>query len=187
MSGTGAPVWVTVGSTNPVKGAAVEDAFSAYFGAVRVQGAAVSSGVPEQPMGDETMRGARNRARALASLPEAREADYRVGIEGGLLHLGDRWFALGCMCVLDPEGREGRGTSPLFELPDGIVQRLRAGEELGPVIDEISGEPDSKRKGGAIGCFTRGIVTRRVLYRAGLLVALVPFLNPHLYYARAAG
>ncbi len=176
-------VHVRVGSVNPVKAAAVEDAFAAYFARVTVEGVPVPSGVADQPVGDETMVGARNRARTLAARGDAAGVGYHVGIEGGIVQLADRWFALGCMCVLDHRSREGYGTSPLFELPAGVVERLRAGEELGAVIDEMTGDTDTKRKGGAIGHFTRGVMDRKALYRAGLVVALVPFVNEELYLA----
>jgi non-canonical (house-cleaning) NTP pyrophosphatase len=57
------------------------------------------------------------------------------------------------------------------------VSRLAAGVELGDVIDEILGEVGTKRKEGAIGFLTRGIMTRKDFYAFGLICALVPFLN----------
>lgn len=178
-------VSVLVGSLNPVKCDAVGEAFGHYFDEVVVEGISVASGVPEQPVGEQTLVGSRNRARRLRELAAAREAAYCVGIEGGIMQLGDRWFALGSMCVIDANGREAFGTSPLFELPGRVIEELRAGRELGAVIDALSGEPDSKRKGGAIGYFTRGVMDRRALYVAGLVVALVPLINARAYYGES--
>ena len=57
---------VLVGSANPVKIAAVRDAFEPYFPGAVVEGIETPSGVPAQPVGDETFTGAENRARDAA-------------------------------------------------------------------------------------------------------------------------
>ncbi|RLG54785.1 MAG: inosine/xanthosine triphosphatase, partial [Thermoproteota archaeon] len=57
---------VASGSTNPVKREATERAFRRAFGKVKVISVEVSSGVPPQPVGEQAMIGAFNRAsRAL--------------------------------------------------------------------------------------------------------------------------
>lgn len=173
---------VLVGSTNPVKRGSVEEAFGLFFDAPVVRGIAVPSGVPDQPINDETLFGARNRARSLRAGPEAREVDYFVGIEGGIIEQAERVFAFGGMCVIDRHGREALGSSPYFELPPRVARQVLAGRELGLVMDEMTGQQDSKHRGGAIGHFTRGVMDRRALYVAGLVVTLVPFLNQTLYF-----
>lgn len=180
---------VLVGSLNPVKIGAVEDAFSRFFDGIEVQGFDVDSGVGDQPVGDDTLRGAHGRAAALADLDGRRGlgAAWFVGIEGGLVHLDDHWLACGAVCVLDRHGRRSMGTSPAFPLPDGVVEQLHEGRELGHVIDELSGDRGTKRRGGAIGHFTRGVMSRRELYVHGVVVALVPFLNERLYFGRSSG
>lgn len=174
---------VLVGSTNPVKRAAVREAFGNFFDDLQVKGLSVSSGVSDQPVGEETFTGARNRALELRRMDRdsGAQATYYVGIEGGIMRLQERWLALGCMCILDRSGREALGTSPQFELPARVVQELLVGRELGEVIDAMSGERDSKCKGGAIGYFTRGVMDRKALYVSGLVAALVPFLNAEAY------
>ena len=63
---------VLVGSANPVKIAAVRDAFEPCFPGAVVEGIEASSGVPAQPMGEETFTGAENRARTLlGTMPNA--------------------------------------------------------------------------------------------------------------------
>ena len=161
---------VLVGSMNPVKRVSVEEAFGLFFDTPVVQCVAVPSGVPDQPIDDETLVGARNRARTLRVAPEAGEADFFVGIEGGVDEQVGRVFAFG-------------GSSPRFELPPGVARQVLAGRELGLVMDEMTGQQNSKHKGGAIGHFTRGVMDRRALYVAGLVVTLVPFLNRSLYFS----
>jgi inosine/xanthosine triphosphatase len=178
-------VRVVVASGNPVKVAAARDAFEEYFGRVEVEALEVDSEVPDQPIGAQTLQGARNRARAawraLAAAGDRTDVDYCVGVEGGIVRVEDRWFAMGWMCVADAEGRESFGASPWFELPATVIEELLEGTELGIVMDRITGLSDTKKKGGAIGHFTRGVVDRRELYAAGLRVALVPVLNREVF------
>jgi inosine/xanthosine triphosphatase len=84
---------ILVGSTNPVKVQAVKEAFSRFFKGVEVVGRKVDSGVPDQPFGDDTFRGARNRAYALMK----DRADFYVGLEGGVMDVLDRTFTFGAL------------------------------------------------------------------------------------------
>ncbi len=175
---------VLVGSKNPVKLDAVKEAFSKYFEEVEVVGLSVDSNVPDQPVNDQTFKGAENRALALKKLNEEQGlgASFFVGIEGGVVKLYSKWFAVGGVCILDEEGRAGFGTSPFFELPSMITARLLNGVELGEVIDELSGDKNTKQKHGAAGFLTKGVMNRKELYAHGLTVALIPFLNEELYF-----
>jgi len=168
---------VLVGSTNPVKVQAVKEAFSKFFEDVEVKGRKVNSGVPDQPFDDDTFKGARNRARALMD----EEADFYVGLEGGVTELLGRTFTFGAFCIIDRAGRESFGASPLLLLPSRVVEGLREGKELGDVMDELTGEHNTKQKGGASGFFTNGVVPRKDFYLQGLCVAMAPFLHEGLY------
>jgi inosine/xanthosine triphosphatase len=178
-------VKILVGSGNPVKITAARDVFAAHFGEVEAAGYEVASGVPAMPVGDDTFIGAENRVRALLALSSQRglAADYCVGLEGGTVAWHGRWLAFGVSCIADATGRTGFGVSPMYELPPGIADALVMGEELGAVIDRLSGERNTKQRGGAIGYLTQGRVDRRLLYAQGLEMALVPFLNPAMYGA----
>src|SRR5450830_1990839 len=78
---------VAVGSKNPVKVAAVRAVLARIAPRAVVEMIAVTSGVPDQPFGDdETIRGAL--ARALAAR-EAVGAELGFGIEGGVVELAD--------------------------------------------------------------------------------------------------
>lgn len=188
---------VVVGSGNPVKLAAarlgVERAFPGAQ--VEVQGVAVPSGVPDQPMDDEeTRRGARGRAdAAVRAVPEA---DFWVGMEGGLDDLRttanhdpdrDRLFAYAWVAVRrrGPGGgevvRRGESRTANFELPPKVVELVRGGLELGEADDHVFGRNDSKSEEGAVGLLTRGLVTRAELYAPAVLLALVPFLRRDLF------
>ena len=72
---------VAVGSNNPVKVKAVENVFSRIFGNVTVEARKVASGVPPQPFGNDTVKGAITRAK---NAYKSGSYDYGVGIEAGL-------------------------------------------------------------------------------------------------------
>ena len=166
---------------------APKEAFSKYFDDdVDVVGIEVSSDVSNQPIEDETFKGAENRAVTLKKLNEEQNLNARffVGVEGGIKNLFQRWFAFGVMCVMDDMGRKGYGTTPFFELPSVVYKELLQGKgiELGDVMDNLTGEKNTKQKQGAVGYFTKGVMDRKDYYVTGLTVALIPFLNTELYF-----
>ena len=177
---------VLVGSQNPVKIEAVREAFSKYFDTVEVTGINVNSGVSNQPVNSETFEGAKNRALQLKRINDERGlgARFFVGIEGGIINLYSRWFALGGVCILDEKGRAGFGISPSFELPESITEHLLNGIELGDVMDRLTGVHNSKQKKGAIGFFTKGVVERKDAYVHGVITALIPFVNEGIYFRK---
>lgn len=175
---------VLVGSKNPVKIEAVKEAFSKYFENVEVIGIKVDSGVPDQPINNETFEGAKNRALRLKEINEKENlgAKFFVGIEGGIMKVYSEWLSFGAMYVLDDKGRYGVGTSPLFPLPGSVTKELLNGVELGLVMDRITGDHNTKQKEGSIGYFTKGRMNRKELYVHGLIVALIPFINEKLFF-----
>ena len=175
---------ILIGSKNPVKIDAAKEAFSLYFDKVEAIGISVKSYVPAQPVNSQTFEGAKNRATELQKINDVKklQADFFVGIEGGIQEIFGKWFAFGGMCIIDKSGKTSFGTSAHFELPESITKRLLAGEELGFVMDEIMQEENTKQKGGAISFFTNGIMNRKELYVTGIISALVPFLHKELYF-----
>ncbi|TSC76887.1 MAG: NTPase [Parcubacteria group bacterium Gr01-1014_31] len=172
---------VIVGSNNPVKQAAVQDAFNKVWPdeVVRVECAAAPSGVADQPMSsDESIRGAL--ARANFALRQ-HDADFGVGLEGGVQSIGTRWFSMGWAVVVDRNGRLGVGSSFQVPLPPAIVARLQRGDELGAVDDELFGMTNSKQQQGYFGLITNGRLTRTVGYRDAVIAALAPFLHLELF------
>ncbi len=175
---------ILVGSLNPIKIKAVEEAFQKHYKDVSVLGINATSGVNEQPIGDETFIGAKNRAIFLKKNNDDKNigAEYFVGIEGGITEIDTRWFAFGGVCIVDKNSNMSVGTSAHFELPPEITKRLLNREELGSVMDEIMKTENSKQKGGAISFFTNGVMNRKELYVSGIIAALVPFHHKKLYF-----
>ncbi len=171
---------IVVASTNPAKILAVRRAFETAFQApAETRGVAVSSGVAEQPLSnEETLRGALNRARnARLAFPEA---DYWVGIEGGVEETPAGMEAFGWAVACSPK-MESQARSASFPLPPTVARRIKNGGELGPIMDELFNKKESKKKGGAIGLLTNGLITRDALYEQPLIMALIPFLQPELW------
>jgi inosine/xanthosine triphosphatase len=175
---------VLVGSENPVKIEAAKEVFSKYFGQISVTSVKVSSKVSAQPVDEEIFEGAKNRVLELKKLREEQnlQANFFVGIEGGVKKLHSKWFALGVGCVIDNQGRFGYGVSPCFQLPERIVGKLLSGSELGEVMEKISGRNNIRQREGAIGFLSKGMMDRKTLYVDSLIAALVPFLNKELYF-----
>jgi len=57
----------------------------------------------------------------------------------------------------------------------------RAGEELGPVMDDFSGRRNVKHGEGAIGIFTNGLIERTTALEIALTYALARFITPENY------
>jgi inosine/xanthosine triphosphatase len=172
---------VAVGSTNPVKVAAVRAVVARVAPQATVTGVAVPSGVPDQPWGDdETRRGAEARARAaLQAVPGATLA---VGVEGGCVREPDGSVRTCAWAVaVDAHGRASVGGSLSMPLPPLVAERLLAGEELGPAMDAVAGLVNVKHGAGAVGVLTAGLVSRQAAYEPLVAYALAPWLAPDFW------
>ncbi len=172
---TGRSVRVAVGSTNPVKVAATERALRTgdAVEADVVESVSVASGVNEQPTGiEETVTGAENRARRALS---AGTYDLGVGIEGGVAEYdGVPGLYLVMWAAATDGDRLGRGGGPSLRLPESVAGRVRAGEELGPVMDDVTGSEGVKRDRGAAGVLSAGHTDRERALAAAVAGALGP-------------
>lgn len=170
---------IAIGSTNPVKVAAVRTEAQAIWPAARLVPLAVDSGVGVMPLTDgDAIAGATRRARQARELADA---DLGVGLEGAAVDTPQGMMLTGWVAVLDRSGRASVANGGRLPLPPAIAERLRAGEELGPLMDAYSGVANSKQHGGAVGFLTRGLVSREESFRMAVAYALVPFLHPSLY------
>lgn len=179
---TAAPV-VRVGSLNPAKVQPVRDVFAAYWPGAEVEGVAVPSGVPDQPVGEaQTRGGAVNRARA--ALARAGAAGWGVGLEGGVVFDGPEGRLFGVVAVAHVQAGRVRvevARTAELRLPPTVAARVRAGEELGPVMDDVLGTVDIKRGVGSVGALTGGLVTRADVWRQAVVLAVTPLRGQALY------
>ncbi|KAJ3066308.1 hypothetical protein HDU98_010389 [Podochytrium sp. JEL0797] len=143
---------VAVGTENRAKLSAVSQALATLFPGqtdIVVKGVAVASGVSDQPMSDdETIIGATNRAnRAFAAVENA---DFGIGVEGGIHKIGEKFFDGGWVVVVDRQGKTGIGCSARYELSNKIMDLVLKGDELGVVMDKLTGQADVKQGAGAM-------------------------------------
>lgn len=151
---------IIIGSKNPAKILSVESAFQ-DFGAELSSVDAVSS-VSEQPFSDEeTIKGAINRAQDAM---QKGNGDIGIGLEGGVVETEFGLYVCNWGAIYED------GLPPIIaggariQLPEEIAEKLRAGQELGPVMDEYAQKENVRKKDGAVGIFTAGRVTRIYMF-----------------------
>ncbi|MEA4907097.1 MAG: inosine/xanthosine triphosphatase [Anaerolineaceae bacterium] len=172
---------IVIASHNPVKIQSVREGFLRMFPGQSFDfvGVDVPSQVSDQPTGSaETLLGAQNRAQnAAVARPEA---DYWVGIEGGIEDEGEsmRVFA---WIVVRSAHLIGKSCTGSFYLPSQVAELVRTGKELGDADDIVFQRSNSKQKNGAIGILTGDALDRAQYYEQAVIMALIPFKNPELY------
>ncbi len=175
------PVKIIVASTNPVKLKASEIGYKRMFNEdVEIKGVSAASGVSDQPMTEEeTLRGATNRA--INARKENPDADYWIGLEGGVHDFGHEIRSFAWIVVVDKNGKSGKGKTATFVLPQKVSELIRQGKELGEADDIVFGATNSKQKNGSVGILTGDVLTRAGFYSDAVIMALIPFKNPNLY------
>ena len=207
-------VIIAVGSTRKPKLHAVTEALAAFAGTLapgavfEVVGAEVESGVSHTPSScEELMRGARQRAEALAKLAqETREPwNYFVGLEGGLdvvyegvsqdemlrhaamKQNGHRRVFLESWAYVMDGTRGHYGRSGGIELPEALAHEvLENGVELGVAIDRFAGAVGIRDAQGAWGVLSSNLIARQEAFRVAVIAAFAPFYNARMYRAAAA-
>ncbi|MEM7312348.1 MAG: inosine/xanthosine triphosphatase [Planctomycetota bacterium] len=173
-------VKLAVASRNPVKINAAFRGFEIVFPEkdFHAEGFSIESGVSDQPMTDEeTLRGARQRVEGVM---KACEADFAIGIEGGIDVIDNQMQAFAWIVITDGN-KSSQARSGSFALPPRVQELVRSGEELGVANDIVFGEQNSKQQGGAIGSLTGGVISRQRLYEHAMALALVPWIKPELF------
>jgi inosine/xanthosine triphosphatase len=170
---------IVVASENPVKISAVKNGFRAFYHDVEIESVLAGSGVSDQPLTDrETLIGARNRA--TEARKKIHDADFWVGIEGGV-QSEENGLAAFAWIVIYGAGKKGEARTATFMLPDKVGHLVAGGLELGAANDLVFSESNSKQKNGAVGLLTHNEIDRAELYRHAVILALIPFVNLGLY------
>lgn len=177
---------VAVGSANPVKVAAVRHVIAQVWPEAEIVALEVDSGVGAMPASNEEgRRGAQQRAeRALAATAAT---DLGVGLEGALDDTPWGMYITNWVAMVDGKGAVGLASGGRLPLPECMAAELRAGGELGPIIDRYSGIANSKQHDGAAGFLTGGVIPRELAFRVGVAFALAPFLHQELYTRHRKG
>jgi len=171
---------IKVGTHNPLKVRATRNVMEKIYTNVDVEGIEVDSGVGDQPIGlDETIQGAVNRARNAFL-----DADLSVGIESGLLaapHSITGYLDLQWCAIYDGE-RITLGVSAGFEYPPVVVEEVLKGQEVGEVMDEVTGVEKLGQKTGAVSILTKGLLDRTENTEQCVLMAMIPRMNKGVYF-----
>lgn len=160
---------IAVGSTNPVKIAAVRAVMEKIYGDVKVIGVDVPSGVPPQPHEEQTHQGSENRARAALG-----EHDLAVGIEAGVFEMLDGLYDIQHCTIISKDGRITYGQGSGFRYPDSIADLVRNGMTVGDAVRQVYGNSEIGRKQGAIGLLSNGLLDRQSLTEQSIMAAMVP-------------
>ncbi|HYU81215.1 MAG TPA: inosine/xanthosine triphosphatase [Candidatus Polarisedimenticolia bacterium] len=168
-----------VGSTNPAKVEAVRRILDRLAPGCALEAIDVPSGVGAMPLGEAVVR-AGALARARAALDRTGD-DVAFGLEGGaILEADDAWLT-GHVVAVTRDGKLGEAAWGRMLLPRVAAERLRSGEELGDIIDDLFSRKESKRQAGAIGILTDGAMSRTDAFAYLVAMACAPFLHPELY------
>lgn len=151
---------IVIGSKNPAKIAAVKNSFSHQ--AAKFCSLDIPSGVSEQPFSDEeTIKGAINRAEG--ALLEG-NGDIGIGLEGGVQETSYGLLICNWGALAAPGKEPIIAGGARILLPEEVVGRLRAGKELGPVMEEYAKKKNVSKQEGAVGVFTDGRVNRTEMF-----------------------
>lgn len=172
---------IAIGSKNPTKVSAVERAAKKVWPDenIEVVSIEVPHGTNVQPKNeDETIEGATTRAKL--ALKKA-EADFGIGIEGGIIDMEHGMFISGWAVIVNKEGKIGIAGTGRTMLPEIIAKKVRNGEELGPIASKHFNIDNLKQKSGVIGILTNNLITRTLAEETEVINAFSRFVHPEYY------
>lgn len=174
---------IIVASKNPVKIQVARLGFEKMFPEEKfeVVDISVPSDVKDQPMTyEETLKGAINRAQnAQKEIPEA---DFWVGMEGGIEETNEKMETAAFIVVIDKNGKMESAYTTGIRLSPPVIKLIKEGYELGKADDIIFAKENSGKDLGVAGTLTDGLWMRTDYYLSAMYAALIPFKNHKYYY-----
>ena len=139
----------------------------------------VSSDISDMPLSlEETMQGAKNRARNLKK--ENIDADFYIGIEWWTYILGNRAYLVGIVYIENSEWEWHFGFSPAIEVPEKIRKMLyEEWKELWPIMEELSGIVDIRSENGSMWAWSDDMLKRKDEFVQAFQAAISPFFNKY--------
>ena len=169
-----------IGTMNPGKIQGAKDALEAFFQNVEVEGYKASSEVGDQPVSEETLEGARNRA--LNTMKYAKQngidADLFLGVESGIIELYGSWFIANAAVVIDKDGYESVGYGPIFPVPIQYVEEIIS-TDFGHVVEKIFNKSDLGKSVGGVDGLTNHSISRIDITRDAFIMALTQHANDY--------
>lgn len=174
------PIKVAVGTANKVKVDAVTRVFTQVFGLVEVVQIDSEHEVGKQPMEEDTIRGAIERAKGALA---ASKADFGVGVEAGLFFNKalDKHLDVQYCAIVDSSGRMTVGHGPGFEYPPEVIRSVLQGGTVGDTMSRITEIDKIGHKMGSVGYLSDGLIDRTSLTEIAVLMALIPRIRRELY------
>ena len=118
--------FVIVASKNEAKLKGVKMAFERWnFEDLKVMGMESESGVPDQPFGEDVLKGAMNRLEWLKT-HSTQYADYYVACEGGVIESCGMYFNVQFTAIENSNGIIRFGMSQGFQIPAQYVQKVKS-------------------------------------------------------------
>jgi non-canonical (house-cleaning) NTP pyrophosphatase len=131
-----------IASTSTIKLKAVRNALIAVKldHKYEIVGTPVNSGVPEQPMNDETRIGAKNRLTNLKTIIEKsfnKKNDIVISLENGIYYIGGLKYIDVCYCIVYHNNKTFTTESKGIKVPSSIVEESKeTGDTCGSIIEK---------------------------------------------------
>ncbi|MFX1328374.1 MAG: inosine/xanthosine triphosphatase [Promethearchaeota archaeon] len=182
---------VCLGSLNPTKVRAVEEALTKFFKIFKVYNIKTDSKVSNQPIGlKNIIKGAINRAKSslnyLMNEKKIQNNIFGVGIEAGLAEVP--YTKTGFMdfqfcAIINGEKQISLGTGVAFEYPKFVIDQIlqEKDKEIGEIIGKLAGNENLKNESGAISFLSKNVITRKEILKEAVICAMLPFINKELY------
>ncbi len=110
------------------------------------------------------------------------EAHFCLGIEGGIEPDKGSFQSFAWVVVIGKSGRRGKARTATLYLPQEVAKLVREDMELGSADDRVFGKENSKQHSGLVALLIDDIVDRSAYYKQAIILALIPFKNPHLNF-----
>lgn len=173
-----------IGTTNKPKSEAIEHVLSTspYTSGATFSMHRAHSWVPDMPTTLAELRtGAMNRA--VFTRRESPDADYFVGMEGGVYRdsEGEEYWYLGVVYIEDQTGRWYWWYSAHLRVPDSVVGLLFDGRkrDLEEIMRELSWEENVWDKQGSGAVWSNGFLTRQEQFILATKCAIVPHFSQY--------
>lgn len=155
---------ILVGSENQDKINIVKDSLTEFHLKVDVSGTKVASGITKQPLDKKTTKaGAINRANNVKI--QNPEADFWIGLEGGLHDYGEGYHLVTYACLIDKNNNKYIGEGEEIHLPEIVSEKVKKGEWFGNVIREYAhNNKIDKNLITRLGPFTRAVQCAYIEY-----------------------
>ncbi|MFW5852536.1 MAG: DUF84 family protein [Nanoarchaeota archaeon] len=172
---------VSIGSLNGAKNTAVRNVINKIWPNSEYYSVKTESNVSEQPKSaEEAIEGAINRAKSALG---QKNSDLGIGLEGTVETNRYGMFLYGWVAIVDKNEKIGLGSSGKVLVPEWMKNKIDAGEEMGPIMQEFMKDKDNniRHTEGTSGLLTKGMYSRIHEFEDAVMCALSVFLSSEFY------